>query len=394
MAGSKKSMTREFRLLLACARVQPTREDEAAIRGMLIHGIDWTLFARTAMEHGLAALAGRTLNCVTPDMVPDEIRDALRANVDQTRQKNRGLFDELARVIEALADNGVEAIPFNGPVLAFQAYGDLGLGMFGDPRILIRDLDLARTMATLGGLGYERNKQLTPAQLDLIHRLQGHEKLLKKGRGVGVQLHTRLTPINMALDIDYAGLWRRAQGTAFSGRTITTLSAEDDLLVLAIDNGKDLWQRVEGACGVAAFIGSHPNLDWAAILDRARPQGCLRMVLLAAALARIYFGAAVPDAITAAERERPSSDAPIEFFQVSPADPKPPASAEMLLSCILTPARLEETLGDFEEGYRLMLDRHNIGHARRWYWCQVVKIVVLGLFDLAGRVAKMWFGSA
>src|ERR1700730_14934116 len=45
MAGSKKSMTREFRLLLACARVLPTREDEAAIRGMQIHGIDWTLFA-------------------------------------------------------------------------------------------------------------------------------------------------------------------------------------------------------------------------------------------------------------------------------------------------------------------------------------------------------------
>src|ERR1700719_1313741 len=239
MAGSKKSMTREFRLLLACARVLPSQEDEAAIREMLIDGIDWTLFARTAMERGLAALAGRTLNCVTPDMMPDEIRDALRANVNQTRQKNRALFDELARVIEALADNAVEAIPFNGPVLAYQAYGDLGLGTFGDPRILIHDLDLARTMATLGGLGYERNKQLTAAQLDLTHRLQGHEPLLKKGRGVGLQLHTRLTPINMALDIDYAGLWRRARRTALSGRTMTTLSAEDELLVLAIDSGKD-----------------------------------------------------------------------------------------------------------------------------------------------------------
>src|ERR1700736_2280311 len=120
MAGSKK-WTRESRLLLACARVLPTREDEAAIRGMLIHGIDWTLFARTAMEHGLAALAGRTLNCVAPDMVPDEIGDALRANLDLTRQKNRALFDDLVRVIDALADDGVEAIPFNGPVLAFQA---------------------------------------------------------------------------------------------------------------------------------------------------------------------------------------------------------------------------------------------------------------------------------
>ncbi len=298
-------MTLEFRLLLACARVLPSEADEAAIREILIDGIDWALFARTAIEHGLAALAGRTLYCLTPDLVPEEIRDAFRANADQTRQRNRALFDDLARVIEALADNGVEAIAFKGPTLAFRAYGDLGLGMFGDPRVLIRDRDLARTIATLGGLGYDRKPQLTGAQLDLIHRLQGHETLLKKGRGVGVELHTRLTATNMALDIDYAGLWRRARCTAMSGRTMMALSAEDDLLVLAIDDGKDPWWRVEGACGVAAFIASHPDLDWAPILDRARPQGCLRMVLLAAALARTYFGAAVPDAVTAVERDDP-----------------------------------------------------------------------------------------
>jgi hypothetical protein len=76
-------MTPEFRLLLACARLLPSQVDEAAMREMLIDGIDWTLLARTAMEHGLAALAGRTLNRVTPDMVPDEIRDAFRTNVDR-----------------------------------------------------------------------------------------------------------------------------------------------------------------------------------------------------------------------------------------------------------------------------------------------------------------------
>ena len=298
-------MRREFRLLLACARVLPSEADEPAVREMLIDGIDWALFARTAMEHGLAALAGRTLNCVTPDLVPEEIQDAFRANADQTRQRNRALFDDLARVIEALADNGVEAIAFKGPILAFQAYGDLGLGMFGDPHLLIRDHDLARTIATLGGLGYDRKQQLTEAQLDLIHRLQGHETLLRKGRGVGVELHTGLTAMNMALDIDYAGLWRRARCIAISTRTMRTLSPEDDLLVLAIDAGKDLWWRVEAACGVATFIATHPNLDWASILDRARSQGCLRMVLLAAALARIYFGAAVPDVVTAAERHDP-----------------------------------------------------------------------------------------
>jgi hypothetical protein len=80
--------------------------------------------------------------------------------VDQTRQQNRALSNDLTRALEPLADNGVEAIPFKGPVLALQAYGDLDLGMFGDPHILIRDFDAARTVATLGGRGYERKKQL------------------------------------------------------------------------------------------------------------------------------------------------------------------------------------------------------------------------------------------
>ena len=36
-------MTLELRLLLACARVRPGPQDEAAIGQMLAEGIDWTL---------------------------------------------------------------------------------------------------------------------------------------------------------------------------------------------------------------------------------------------------------------------------------------------------------------------------------------------------------------
>src|ERR1700730_12725846 len=136
----------------------------------------------------------------------------------------------------------------------------------------------------------------------------------------------------MALDIDYAGLWRRARGTAFSGRAITTLSAEDGLLLLAIGNGNDAWETVQGACGVGAVIGSHPNLHLDAILDRARPQGCLRMVLLAAALARIYFGAAVPDAITAAECDDPTIEPTVQRVMAHWLLPEPAASHRNRLS--------------------------------------------------------------
>ena len=187
MVDQSQSMTCEFQLLLACARRFRSQEDEAAIRQILTDGIDWTLFVRTAIGHGLAALSGHTLNCVAPDMVPTEIHDALGANADQARHSNSALLNELFQITETLERGGMKPIACRGPVLAIKAYGDLGFGTVEELYILIEDSDLARATAGLGDMGYERRKQLTAAQLDLIRQVQGHEILFKKASRIGVR---------------------------------------------------------------------------------------------------------------------------------------------------------------------------------------------------------------
>ncbi|MEO9189161.1 MAG: nucleotidyltransferase family protein [Acetobacteraceae bacterium] len=295
----------ELRLLLICARVATTREEQAAIRQLLAGEIDWTLFARKAVDHGLASLAAHTLARVAPDAVPGDLLDAFHAITQETRRTNRALFDELARLIEGLANSGIEAIPFKGPVLAIQAFGDLGLREFRDLDFLVRDSDIAPTIATLRSLGYQREGQLTAAQFDLIHRLQGQEIIFGQTSGTAIEPHTRLTSLKMALDIDHAALWRRAQRTDVNGRSFLTLAPEDNFLLLAIHGGKEMWWNLKWACDIVAFIGSHPNLDWLAVTERARAQGCLRIVLLATSLAREYFNATIPDTIIAAGRADP-----------------------------------------------------------------------------------------
>jgi protein O-GlcNAc transferase len=295
----------ELRLLLACARAHPTDETETAIRQLLNEGVDWTLFARKTLDHGLAGLAGHTLARAVPDMVPDNILSAFQAFIEQTRKSNHHLLDELGQLIELLAAAGVEAIPFKGPVLTMQAFGDLGLRGFRDLDFLIHDRDVDKTIETLCAFGYERHGQLTAAQFDLVHRLQGQEVMFKPDIGA-VEPHTRLTPLKMALDIDYDGLWRRAERESIFGRTMLTLAPEDTFIVLAIHGGKELWWDIKWACDVAEFIVSHPQLDWNAIVLRARAQGCLRMLLVATSLVRNYLEAKVPDSITAAEADDPA----------------------------------------------------------------------------------------
>jgi predicted O-linked N-acetylglucosamine transferase (SPINDLY family) len=290
----------ELRLLLACARAHTTARDEAAIRQLLEEGIDWTGFARKSVGHGLAGLAGHTLIRLAPDTVPEDIRCAFQAFIEQTRNSNRVLLEELAQLVGSLADRGVETIPFKGPVLAMQAFGDLGLRGFRDLDLLIRDRDKDETVRVLCDKGYDRQGRLTEAQFRLIHRLQGQEIMFKPGV-TAVEPHTRLTSLKMALDIDYEGLWQRARRENIFGHQMLSFAPEDTLLVLAIHGGKELWWDIKWACDIADFIAAHPGLDWNAVTTRARQQGCYRMLLVATSLAQTYLGAQVPDFIAAAQ---------------------------------------------------------------------------------------------
>jgi len=296
--------TPELRLLLACARAHASAEDEAAIRRLLEQGADWTLFVQKALSHGLAGLAGDTLSRLAPDMVPGDVLGAFQAYIAQTRESNRALLDELAQLITVLAEGGVEAIPFKGPVLAQQAFGDLGLRGFRDLDFLIQDRDLDKTIRILGSRGYQRKGRLTQVQLGWVHRLQGQEVLFRQDVAA-VEPHTRLIALKMALNIDYRGLWRRARRENIFGHQMLTFAPEDTVLVLAIHGGKELWWDIKWACDVADFIAAHPGLDWNAIAARAHAQGCRRMLLVATSLARHCLGARIPDFIAREETKDP-----------------------------------------------------------------------------------------
>jgi Uncharacterised nucleotidyltransferase len=136
--GTRQALNPELELLLACIRALSDRAAEAAIRQILADFADWPFLARKAVDHESVVAVAHALARTAADLVPDDILDALRSNRDQTHTKNCASFDELARLVSALASAGVEAIPFGGPIIAIQAYGDLGIRTFGDLDLLIR----------------------------------------------------------------------------------------------------------------------------------------------------------------------------------------------------------------------------------------------------------------
>jgi FkbM family methyltransferase len=301
LSAATDAKTKALWLLFASARPSPSEDVEREIRKALHEGIDWALFAQKVLDHGLGPLCGHTLSRVAPDLVPEDVLRAFREIVEQTRSRNQELFYELALLLDTLKQHGIEAIPFKGPALAIHTFGDLGLRAFRDLDFLIRDQDLPAAIEALGTLGYMRQGRLTEAQFALIHRIQGQEIIFKQPGGSAVEPHTRFGPLTLALDLDYQAMRERAAEVTLSGHRMRMFAPEDEFIILATHGGKELWWNIKWACDAAAYIGAHPALDWLAIERRARTQGCLRMVLLATALARRYFGASIPEQIIALE---------------------------------------------------------------------------------------------
>jgi protein O-GlcNAc transferase len=264
---------------------------------MLGDRIDWRVFARLATNHGVACLAGSTMEKVASEMVPDDLLDAMRMSREYIRSRNNVILEGLRRLAAALASCGVDAIWFKGPVLGVRAYGDLELRVFGAPTLLTREEDAAATITALRSIGFQRKAQLTGAQLTFIRHLEGHEMLSNQALGISADVYTRLTPLHMAFDIDSESLWRRARSETIIQQTVQTLAPEDHVLALSIRRDPEGLWRLGEACDFAGFIASEPDLDWSAIIERARTQGCTRMLMFAVSLARRYFEASVPDEI-------------------------------------------------------------------------------------------------
>lgn len=289
----------ERRLLLAAATSRRDARVSERVRDLATR-VDWSRFAQLALDHAVLVLVFRTLDALAPDLVPGDVAEAARAYAAEQRARNERLVDELVTIVTSLDEAGVPAVPFKGPLLAEQAYGDVALRRFRDLDFLIPVSGIDACYATLERLGYRGTHELTPAQARAFRAYAGEDILFHDTSGTAIEPHWAFAPHTLAIDLDYEALWRRMRPATLRGTRILTLSPEDTLLALAIHGGKEQWIRLQWICDFAETVRRHASADWSAIIERARSQGCLRHLVVALTLARDLLVLDVPREAAAA----------------------------------------------------------------------------------------------
>lgn len=281
------------RLLLAAATTRRDQATSHAVRALAADA-DWVTLTQLALEHAVVVPVFRTLAAFADDLVPEDVAAAAITFEADQHARNERLADELAAILTALNAAGIPAVPFKGPLLALEAYGDLALRRFRDLDFMVREADIDACYAVLAGLDYRGKHELSPAQERAFRAYAGEDILFQRERGVAIEPHWAFAPHTLAIDVDYDGLWQRMRPTTFRGVEILALSPEDTVLALAIHGGKEQWVRLQWICDFAQTVRNGSALDWRAVVARATSQGCLRHLAVALWISHALLDLEIP----------------------------------------------------------------------------------------------------
>lgn len=287
----------EVQLFMCCARARLDEERIGQLRQLLDAAMDWNYILRFAESHGLVPLLYYHLHHHAPDKVPPLIYEKLRDQFRRISALNVYLSGELRRLLKLFGAHEIDAIPYKGPALAAQAYGNVALRRFCDLDILVRQGDVLRVKELLVAEGYELHPQLNGVQQALMLRTQCNLPFTRDKHRLIVEIHWRVSARLFSAPLDADDLWENAKLETFNGMTINTLSPEDLLLSLCVHGAKHLWERLSWIADIAQLLEVHPELNWSALLGRARQTGTERMLLLGLFLAHDLLGAKLPEQV-------------------------------------------------------------------------------------------------
>jgi Uncharacterised nucleotidyltransferase len=289
----------EKRLLVGCARTRLGPEIAQEVRKLATAPLNWDFLIAAAAENSILPLLARQLAATGPEIVPSIHMERLKAAARANALRCLMFAAELIKITDLFRSQGIQAIPYKGPLLAVDAYRDLTLREFDDLDIILRQRDMAKANEIMREQGYRaRFPWILPSD-GLSAVVPGEYKYRDAARGLIVELHTEWTLRHFPVRPDLDDLATRLAPIVLSGHEIATFGAEEMLPILCVHGSKDFWDRISWIADISEFVQSHPQLDWDRLLQRAEMLRAHRMLHVGLALAAGLLATPLPEEVHA-----------------------------------------------------------------------------------------------
>ena len=241
-----------WRLLVACARHAAGLTDAHEVGSVAAQIDDWSLAARQASVHGLLPWLARALSSAG---ITDDARAPVIAAAATNAARTLGQVRRLGELSALLERAGVPTLPYKGPALSLQLYGDVALRQSVDLDLLVPFDRYGAARAALVRHGLLPRGGHSERQERTLFAWLGHAPF---GRGADfVELHWRLADRRFPFALDAERALSRARPVTIGGRALP-LMADDDLAVtLAMHGARHLYERLEWMAGVTRLLLAH-----------------------------------------------------------------------------------------------------------------------------------------
>jgi len=256
--------------------------------------IDWPALRGLALRQGVLPLAFRRLEPLARGLIPAAEWDSWKHLNRINSRRNLRLAQRLVKISSSLESRGIRALPFKGPVLAVQAYGDLSSRQITDLDFLIRGEGVEGVLSLLTDSGYQAPLTLTARKKKLLAR-QGLDFWLSDG-AVQVDLHQQIPEGPPSFRLKET-LWENLETVEILDRRISVLSPENTVLLLLIHGCEHGWDCLKVIFDLAYFIEAHPRIEWEQVRRQAEILDGRRMVPLGLILAQKLAGLNLPPAL-------------------------------------------------------------------------------------------------
>jgi hypothetical protein len=293
----------DIRLLLLAARARLDGPAERELTARTRDLIDWGALVDVAIREGTGPLLHfhlRRLDLL--QAVPVGPRARLSDVALRVWAVNAALASHWGEASAALSAADIDSITLKGMVLAHSVYPEPGCRPMADIDVLVRPTERKAALAALRALGYR-----TPGPAADRHAAsRSFAELVRDGTRIDLHWHlARYLRFEGVVEVDHAGLWRRAERLPVPGGRSLALSREDLLLhlVLHLTLGSD-FARVLWYADIDAVLRHFAaELDWDQVVAEAERWRIRGLVGWALGVVRESFATPLPPGVL--ERLRP-----------------------------------------------------------------------------------------
>jgi Uncharacterised nucleotidyltransferase len=286
-------------LMVLCARTRIAPEVAAEIAALLSRPLDWELFASESLENSVTPLVIRTLRAHGWASVPVAWQGKFNDMERKIAMRGMMLTAELLRLLDAFAARGIRAIPYKGPILAAQAYGDFTLREYEDLDLILPQRDMLAANEIILSFGYQPKYPWIFSANAEATLVPGEYNYRDYSRHAMIELHTERTLRHFPVAPDIDAFLANLVPVRLAERDVMTFAPEDLLTMLCIHGSKDFWERLSWIADISELVQSEPDFDWARAWNFAADRKATRMVRLGLALARSLYDTPLPPEIAA-----------------------------------------------------------------------------------------------